>query len=123
MEQAHMVDCLRSGDCRLEDTVVSAIPDLDHLGSLDLILLHGFFICELDLVASYVHISAQQLQDPVEVKSKAQNTRCEELSPLAWNCLHHHNSKIKSYQEINYFRPNQAKFLPAVSVDYNIFKI
>lgn len=37
-----MVDCLRGGGCRLADTIVSAIPDLDHLGSLDLIL-HGFF--------------------------------------------------------------------------------
>lgn len=123
MEQAHMVDCLRSGDCMLRDTVVSVIPDLDHLGSLDLILIHGFFICELDLVASYVHISVQQLQDPVAVKYKAQNTRCEELSPLALNCLHHDKSKLKNYQEIIYFRPNQAKFLPAVSVDHDIFKI
>ena len=57
MEQAHIVDCLRGGGCRLGDTIVSAIPDLDHLGSLDLILLHGFFVCELDLVAPYVHIS------------------------------------------------------------------
>jgi len=56
------------------------------------------------------------------VKSRAWHTRCEELRPLALNCSHHHKSKLKNYQEINYFQPNQAKFLPAVSVDYIIFK-
>lgn len=54
-----MVDCLRGGGCRLADTIVSAIPDLDHLGSLDLIL-HGFFSKRLAAVSS----CSSEVHDP-----------------------------------------------------------